>query len=164
MANQATRQEQQVKPEMERSRKHALSSFEDIENFWDNIFPVGWPMRFERAMHPFSRISGKTPSVDVIDAEDTVIVHAELPGVQKKDLDVSVSDHTVTIKGEIKREEKEEKGDYYRCEIQRGAYSRTVALPAEVDGSKAKAKFKDGILELTLPKFEEAKRRHIEID
>jgi HSP20 family protein len=112
-------------------------------------------------MLPFE---GKMPAVDVSDLDDEVVVRAELPGVEKKDVDVSMSDNTVTIKGSTKREEKEEKGDYYRCETTCGAFTRTVALPAEVDGSKAKAKFKDGLLELTLPKMEKSKRRSIEVD
>jgi HSP20 family protein len=106
----------------------------------------------------------RMPKVDVIDHDDEVVVRAEMPGVQKDDLDVSVSDNTVTIKGETKREEKKEKGDYYRCEISRGAFARTVALPAYVDANGAKAKFDAGVLELSLPKLEEAKRRTIKID
>ena len=89
---------------------------------------------------------------------------AEVPGVEKDDLDVSVSDNSVTIKGETKREEKEENADYYRCEISRGSFARTVLLPSDVDTGKTKAKFKDGILELTLPKIKKTKRRTIKID
>jgi len=106
----------------------------------------------------------KVPKVDVIDREGEVVVKAEIPGVEKKDIDISVGEDAVTIKGEIRHEEKEEKGDYYRCEISRGAFSRTVALPAAVDGAKAKANFKDGVLELTLPKVEKAKRHTIKLD
>jgi HSP20 family protein len=103
------------------------------------------------------------PKVDVIERDDEVIVKAELPGVDKKDLDVSVTENSVTIKGTTSHEEKEEKGDYYRCEISRDAYARTVALPSYVDADKAKANFKDGVLELKLPKVEKSKRRSIEI-
>jgi HSP20 family protein len=92
-----------------------------------------------------------------------VVIKAELPGVEKKDLDVSVTETSVTIKGTTSHEEKEEKGDFYRCEISRGAYARTVGLPSYVDADKAKASFKDGVLELTLPKVEKSKRRSIEI-
>jgi len=102
--------------------------------------------------------------VDVIDRDDEVVVRAEVPGVEKDDLDVSVSDNAVTIKGETKREEKEEKGDYYRCEISRGTFARTVVLPDYVDSDSVKAKFEDGVLELTLPKVEKVKRRSIKID
>ncbi len=80
-----------------------------------------------------------------------MVVKAELPGVDKKAPDISVNSSSVTIKGKASHEEKEEKGDYYHCEISRGEYSRTLPLPAEVDEGKVEAKFKDGILELTMP-------------
>ena len=103
------------------------------------------------------------PSVDVIDRDDEVVVRAEVPGYKKEDIEVSVADSSLTIKGERKAEQKEEKGDYYRCEISQGAFSRTVALPAEVDDAKAKATMKDGMLELTLPKRDKSKRHTITI-
>ena len=92
------------------------------------------------------------PRVDVIDREDELVVRAETPGIDKDDLEVSVSEGSVTIKGATRREEKEEKGEYHRCEIMRGTFSRSVALPAEVDADAAQATFKDGVLELTPPK------------
>ena len=88
----------------------------------------------------------------------------EVITVDKKDIDVSVSGNMLTIRGETKKKVEEEKGDYYRAELTRGAFSRTLALPAEVDDSKTKATIKDGMLELTLPKVEKAKRRSIKID
>ncbi|MGZ8198903.1 MAG: Hsp20/alpha crystallin family protein, partial [Burkholderiales bacterium] len=87
----------------------------------------------------------------------------EIPGIKKEDLHVSLTGNMMTIKGETKTEEKEEKGDYYRCEISRGSFARSVMLPAEVDDSKAKAEMKDGMLEITLPKLEQAKKRDIKI-
>lgn len=145
-----------------------LSPFEEMERVFERVFPRGWlhPFRWERPLWrefgaPFE---GQLPHVDVIDRDDEIVVRAELPGVDKKDLDVSMSDSTVTIKAVTKREEKEEKGDYYRCEMAQGAYARTVALPVEVDGSKATAQFKDGLLELTLPKAEKSKRRSIAVE
>ena len=97
-------------------------------------------------------------------ADDQVLVRAEVPGVEKNDLEVSLSDGSVTIKGRTKREEKEEKGEYYRHEISRGAFARTVALPDYVNTEAATAKFKDGVVELSLPKIEKAKRRSVKID
>lgn len=88
----------------------------------------------------------------------------EVPGIDKKDLDISVGEDSVTVKGEVEREDKEAAGDYVRCEIARGAFSRTIALPAAVDGSRAKAEFKDGLLTLTLPKVERARRHAIRIE
>jgi len=145
----------------------ALSPFDEMDRLFDQYFRRGWmrPWRFEWPSFPeISLPEMKVPKVDVIDRETEMVVKAEVPGVEKKDIDISVGEDTVTIKGETRHEEKEEKGDYYRCEISRGAFSRTVALPAAVDGSKAKASFKDGVLELTLPKVEKAKRHSIKLD
>ena len=137
--------------------------FGDVDRMFDDFFGRGWlrPFGWER---PLAAMAEFAPSVDVIDREDEVLVRAEVPGFKKEDIEISVSGTMLTIKGDTKTEEKEEKGDYYRCEITRGAFSRTLALPAEVDESKAKAAMKDGMLELTLPKLEKSKRRRITID
>ena len=82
----------------------------------------------------------------------------------KDSLDVSMTDTAVTIKGTTSHERKEEKEDYYRSEITKGSFSRTVALPENVDGSKAKATFTDGVLELTVPKVKETKRHSVKLD
>jgi HSP20 family protein len=103
------------------------------------------------------------PSIDVIDRDDEVLVRAEVPGYKKEDIEVLVSDSSLTIKGETKTEEKEQKGDYYRCEISHGTFSRTIDLPVAVDESKAKASMKDGMLELALPKLQKSKRHSITI-
>jgi HSP20 family protein len=145
----------------------ALSPFEDMERFFDDYFSRGWlhPFRWARPSWgdlpmPFE---GKTPRVDVVDRENEIIVKAEVPGVDKDDLDISVTENTVSIKGSTSHEEKEEKGDYYRCEISSGSFSRVVPLPADVDPEKASSKFKDGVLELTLPKLQKAKRHTVKV-
>ena len=165
MAKEAKKESKQVLQKAE--SKRALSPFEEMDRMFEDYFSRGWmrPFRWEwpslgEMAKPFE---GKMPKVDVIERDDEVVVKAELPGVEKKDLDVSVTENSVTIKGSTSHEEKEEKGDYYRCEISQGAYSRTVGLPTYVDADKAKATFKDGILELTLPKVEKSKRRTIEV-
>ncbi|HKK13588.1 MAG TPA: Hsp20/alpha crystallin family protein, partial [Gammaproteobacteria bacterium] len=101
---------------------------------------------------------------DVIDRDNDILVRAEIPGVAKEDLDLSLNDRTVTLRGTVRREQKKEEGDYYFAETSQGEFSRTVALPAEVDGSKAKASYRDGVVELTLPKAETAKRHRIPIE
>ena len=115
---------------------------------------------------PALPFEGKLPRVDVIDRDEEVLVRAEVPGVNKKDLEISVSENTVTINGKTSHEEKEEKDNYYRCEVSRGAFTRTVVLPADVDADKAKTKttFTDGILELTLPKVTKSKRHTIKLE
>ena len=109
------------------------------------------------------RLEERLPRVNVIDREDEVMVRAEIPGVHKDELDVSLSDNYLTIKGET-REEKEEKGEFYRSEIHHGSFTRTVRLPETVRGEKAKARFEDGLLEITIPKTEKAKRHSVKID
>ena len=165
MAKEKTEERKKAVEKVQPARM--LSPFEEMERLFESSFPRGW-LRPHRWGWPSwgelpAPFEGKTPSVDVIDRENEVVVKAELPGVDKKDLDISVTNNTVTIKGKTSHEEKEEKGDYYRCEISRGEYSRTLALPAEVDESNAKANFKDGILELTLPKKESAAARQITV-
>lgn len=146
----------------------ALSPFEEMDRMFDTFFSRGWMRPFGRDWPSWGEmmapLAERMPRVDVIDRNEEVIVRAEVPGVDKDDIDVSLSDNAVTIKGATSHEEKEEKGDYYRCETRRGSFSRTVTLPAAVDGSKAKAKFKDGVLELTLPKTGGARRRSIKVE
>ncbi|HEX7054982.1 MAG TPA: Hsp20/alpha crystallin family protein [Burkholderiales bacterium] len=141
----------------------AVSAFTDLERLFDDFFGRRWlrPFGWER---PFGDFFDAGPNVDVIDRDDEVVVRAELPGYRKEDVEVSVSGNTLTLSGETRREEREEKGSYYRAEIARGAFSRTLALPAEVDDAKARASMKDGVLELTLPKVERARRRSITIE
>lgn len=145
----------------------ALSSFEEMERFFDNFLRQRW-MQFPKWEMPSMADLGlpecKMPRVDVIDRENEVLVRAEAPGVDKDDLDVSLSENSVTIKGKTSHEEKEEKGDYFRSEISSGSFSRTMSLPADVDTDKAKAVFKDGLLELTIPKAEKSKRKNVKID
>jgi HSP20 family protein len=147
------------KGSLERLPRPAL--FSDIDRMFDDFVGRRWlrPFGWERPLAEMPAV----PSVDVIDREEEVVVRAEVPGYKKEEIEISVADSSLTIKGETKTEEKEEKGDYYRCEISRGAFARTVSLPAAVDDSKAKASMKDGMLELTLPKVEKSKRHTISI-
>jgi HSP20 family protein len=97
-----------------------------------------------------------TPYVDVSETDKEIRVSAELPGMDEKDIDVSLTRDTLTIKGE-KKEEKEDKGkDYYKMERSYGSFTRSVPLPVEVDTDKVHATFKKGVLEITLPKTAKA--------
>jgi HSP20 family molecular chaperone IbpA len=104
--------------------------------------------------------------VDIFEDGNDVVVKAELPGMKKEDIDVNISDDVITISGEKKSEEKVEKKDYYRLERSYGSFTRTLRLPAETQTDKAKASFKDGILEVRMPKTEAAlqKTKKISID
>lgn len=145
-----------------------MSPFEEMDRLFERIVPRGWlrPLGWESPLlSEFAEpLAMRLPRVDVFDGDENVVIRAELPAVDKKDLDISVNDASVTIKGKVMREEKMEKGEYHRCEIAVGEFSRTLALPCAVDGAKATAHLKDGMLELTLPKVEKSKRHTVKID
>jgi HSP20 family protein len=106
---------------------------------------------------------GWTPTVEMYEKGDKFVVKADLPGMKKEELDISVVGDTLTIKGERKAESEVKNEDYYRCELCYGKFSRSIALPGAVDAEKIEAKYENGVLEITLPKVEEAKPKKIEI-
>jgi HSP20 family protein len=103
------------------------------------------------------------PAVEVSDTKDTVVVKAQVPGVSKERLQLTISEGTLTLKGETKEEEKKEEKNYLRREFRYGAFTRTVSLPAGVQAEKATAQLKDDILEITIPKSEETRVKEIPI-
>ena len=140
-----------------------LFAFDEFDHFFDDFLFRKWPRLldwnfpagFERGF----------PKVDIIDHDNEIEVQAALPGVKKEDLDVTINNQTITIRTSTKEEKKkeEEKGKYFRREITRGEFQRTVSLPDNVDDENAKASFNDGILTVTIPKTEKSKRKTIEI-
>jgi HSP20 family protein len=166
--NTESEQRQEIEAQHKPQESQGLSPFQDMERFFENFVPRSWlnPLQREWPTWPDLKMpfEAKMPRMDVIDRADEVVVRAEVPGVEKKDLDISMTDNTVTIKGTTQHEKTVEKGDYYRSETSRGSFTRTVGLPGDVDGTNAKATFKDGILELVLPKVEKSKRRNIKIE
>jgi len=145
-----------------------LSPFEDMERWFDEFLPSRWmhPFRTEWPAWPDleTPFKGRFPKVDLVDRDKEILVKAELPGVKKEDLDVTMTDDTVTLKAKTKSEKEEEKGEYHRHEISQGEFQRTLTLPEAVDTGKASASFKDGILELTIPKEKPAKRQSIKVE
>lgn len=103
------------------------------------------------------------PSVDVVEDKNQLVVTAEVPGMDAKDIDISVSGDVLTIKGEKKQEKEEDKENYHLTERTYGAFSRSVRLPVAADMGKVDATYKRGILKITLPKKEEAKPREIKV-
>ena len=142
-----------------------MSPFEELERMFSEFLPRGWlrPLRWERGGEMALPFEGKMPKVDVVDRDEEILVRAEVPGAKKEDIEISLTGNLFTIKGQTRHEEKEETGDFYRCEISQGSFSRTVSLPAEVDESRTKAQLTDGMLEVTLPKVEKSKKRAIKI-
>ena len=104
------------------------------------------------------------PSLDVSETKDKVVVKAEAPGIDPKEIDISLSNGILTLKGEKKKEREEKDESYHLIERSYGSFSRSVRLPAEVQEDQVKASYKDGILTITLPKTERAKERSIKIE
>jgi HSP20 family protein len=139
-----------------------LMSFDEFDNFFDDFLSRRWPRLMDWNMPSLPEIN--FPKVDILDHDNDVEVQAALPGVKKEDLEVTVTNQAITIRTFTKEEKKEEeKGKYFRREIMHGEFQRTLSLPDNVDGDKAKASFKDGILKVTIPKTEKSKRKSIEI-
>ncbi len=140
----------------------------EMERAFDRVFGRRFSSLLHRDASPmfdnfFEVENRRLPSLDVIDRDNEVFVRAEIPGIDKKDLNISLTDNLLTIKGQSSSEKKEEKGDYYRHEISSSSFARSVTIPAMVDSSKTIASLKDGVLEITLPKAEASKRRNIAI-
>ncbi|MDI5935990.1 Hsp20/alpha crystallin family protein [Halomonas kalidii] len=154
-----------TKKSPQQSESRAMSPFREFDRMLDSFFDRGWmPSRWEHPLwQRFAAFEKGMPKVDVIDRDAEVVVRAEVPGFESKELDVSVTDGAVTIKGDHRDESKEEEGEYFHSEISRASFTRTVALPSEIDAGKAAASFKNGVLELTLPKLKQANRRKVEI-
>ena len=152
----------------ENPARNMLSSLDEFDRFFsqlrsrDWMHPFHWPDAVQSHIPMFAE--GRSPKVDIIDNDKDLLIRAELPGVNKKDLKISMTDNSVTIKATTSYEEKEEKSDYFRSEISQGEYTRTVGLPADVDIEKAKSIFKNGVLELTVPKLEHSQRRTINVE
>ena len=103
------------------------------------------------------------PSVDLSETKDSFIIKAELPGLDAKDVEVSISGNVLTLKGEKKKEEEEKDEHHYRAERYYGSFHRTFQLPTNVKAEKIEATFEKGVLKVMLPKVEEAKKKPIEV-
>jgi len=103
------------------------------------------------------------PAVEMYETGDEVIVRAEMPNVDPSKVDVTVTGDAITIKGSVRQEEEKKDRSYYRRELRYGSYVRTLPLPAEVNGGDAKATYRDGVLELKIPKSERAKPTSVKV-
>ncbi len=147
---------------------HMFSPLDEVERLFDRLMPRtwmrpmgwGWPA-WVGSDESFENI--RVPQIDVIDRDKDILVRAELPGVDKKDIDVSVTDSALNIRAKMSRESKEQKQDYFRSEITYGSFARSLTLPSGVDTTKISASLKDGILEVTLPKEASVQRRSVEV-
>jgi HSP20 family protein len=142
-----------------------LKELEDMRKDMDRLFEEFFsPLTRRRRGWLKPEMGVIVPNIEMYDKKDKIVVKAELPGVTKEDIDLTITKDSLTLKGEAKREEEIKEEDYYVCERSYGSFTRTIALPVEVDSEKAKASFKSGVLEITLPKKEEAKPKEIKIE
>jgi HSP20 family protein len=133
--------------EFERMRK-------EMDRLWDSFFE-----RRPRA----GEIGEWYPSLDVAETKDDLVIKAEVPGMDVKDIDISLSNGVLTIKGEKKQEKEEKEENYHLLERSYGSFTRSVQLPKEIQSDKINASYKNGILKIVLPKSEEAKKKEIKI-
>jgi len=133
--------------------EHPLSTFQrEMNRLWDSFFSEGAPWQGEWA-----------PTVDVSETEGSVVVKAEVPGMERDDIEVSLTGDTLTIQGEKKDERKESKGSYRLVERRYGTFSRTIPVPQGIEADKVTAEFKNGVLTINLPKTEETRTKKIQI-
>ncbi len=141
---------------------------------WDPFVEMAGLHRM--ADHLFGEFFGRTPfrmaatealwspMVDVYETDDSIRLVADLPGVKQGEIQVSIEGDTLTLKGERKRDAEVREDQYYRVERSYGTFQRNILLPSVVDPNKVKATYRDGVLEILLPKKEEAKPKEIKIE
>jgi HSP20 family protein len=103
------------------------------------------------------------PAVDIFEDKGDIVLKAEIPGIKKEDIDITLTDDSITISGEKSAVEEVKKADYYRMESSCGSFSRTFMLPSDVQSDKVTSKYVDGILEIRMPKSEEAKKKEVKL-
>lgn len=109
-------------------------------------------------------ISGKwTPSVDIYESENALVLSAELPGIEEDDIEIKIENNTLTLKGERKFEKETKEENYHRVERAYGSFSRSFTLPHYIDHDKIKAEHENGVLKITMPKKPELKPRKVKI-
>jgi len=128
-----------------------LEPFEDMDKMFSELMPANKGM------------AGFMPAVDVYEDKNNVIVETQLAGVDPEKVDISIENDVLSIKGESEKKSEVEDKNYYRKEIRRGSFYRSVPLPAHVLGDKASAAAEDGVLKISIPKAPETKPRSIKI-
>lgn len=123
-------------------------NFPDLDRFFEGMPAAG---------------AGFVPALDVYQDNDNVIIETPLPGIDPEKVNISVANDVLTIEGSSEKKTEVDEKDYYRKEIRAGSFHRAVALPASVNGEKASAEYKDGVLKITIPKEERAKPKQIKI-
>lgn len=163
MAKKESIQVKSNEPKENVSLKHPIL---EMERAFDRFFGKnwGWPAAWHMDDFPVIEIEGtRLPKVDLIDRKNEIVLRAELPGLDKKDIEISLNDNVLLVKGHTKTEKKEEEGEYHRHEIQSSSFARSISVPSNIDSSKIVAALKDGVLEVTLPKTKTTTKQTINI-
>ena len=129
----------------------------EMDRLWDT-FLFGVPQKRD-----LSEEAEWLPTVDVAETKNEIVVNVEAPGMDPEEFDISLSERTLTIKGDKKQDNVEKEENYHLVERRYGTFTRSILLPQEVESDKISASYKDGILRITLPKSEEAKKKEIKI-
>ena len=135
---------------------HNLSTLQEQVN---RLFEGSIPRRSDQ-----SALTTWAPAVDIYETENELVLKADLPDVNEKDLDIRIESNILTIKGERKFEEKAKEDNYLRIERTYGSFSRSFSLPSTVDSGSIKAEYKNGVLTVELPKRAESKPRQVKIN
>jgi HSP20 family protein len=141
----------------QRPMNDIFAEMERLRNEIDRIFQEGFGGVFTRER------TGVFPPVNVYEDKDRYVLTAELPGVKPEDVEITVTEESVTLRGQRKQEDGGEKANYHRREREYGSFRRVVSLPDRVDPNKVEATSRHGILYVTLPKAEDVKPRHIKV-
>jgi HSP20 family protein len=142
-----------------RPLRDIVSIQDEMNQLFDGFFGERVPRRWLKAEEGLW-----TPNVDVSETKDEIVVTAEMPGMKKEDITLSVQENVLTLSGEKKSEEEKKDANFYRLERSFGSFCRSFTLPTPVEADKIKASFKDGILKVTLPKSEKVKPQEIPIN
>ena len=149
--------------------RRIITSLQDMERVMEGAFnrPLfGMNIQpFRHLFHELGSYGEITPYVDIYEAEGDVVVKAELPGMKREDINVSIANGSISISGSRKSEEKIEQKDFLRLERSFGSFNRTLSLPEDLDIDHARASFKDGVLEVHLPKTgTESSQRQVKVE
>ncbi len=146
-----------------KEKMHPVAPFADMDKYFDSFFRNPLSLMAAPILTAPVRESVLTPSVDIYNEGDDIVIKAEVPGISREDLDISIDRNVLTICGEKKQESKVEEKDFHRIERSYGTFTRSFKLPDDVSADKAKASFNDGVLEIRMPRSGEHKTRKIEI-
>jgi HSP20 family protein len=154
--------EEKTKELMKTEAARSLTPLWELERLFDDFFRRPFaPLSLPRLR--FAAAEEIVPSVDIFEANGDVVLKVELPGIKKEDIEVTLTDSDITISGEKKKEEEVKRKDFYKYERSYGSFCRTFSLSAEVNADKVKSTFKDGVLEVRMPKSEKAKSKEVKV-